>query len=137
MAISLSTSTHHGIRIILCLAQHAAKGPISVAELSGEEGISVKYIEQLVRVLKQANLITSVRGPKGGHQLNLNVPPREITLGQIVRLFEGRTDLVPCIGQLEHCVRSDGCPVRRVLLEATESLISKLDGTSIADLMTE
>jgi Rrf2 family transcriptional regulator, iron-sulfur cluster assembly transcription factor len=135
MAISLSTSTHHGIRIILYLAQHAAKGPISVAELSGEEGISVKYIEQLVRVLKQANFITSVRGPKGGHQLN--IAPRELTLGQIVRLFEGRTDLVPCIGQLEHCVRSDSCPVRRVLLEATESLISKLDGTTIADLMTQ
>jgi DNA-binding MarR family transcriptional regulator len=51
------------------LARHNNQGPIQIGEISKRQDISVKYLEQLIRPLKQANLVESVRGPKGGHML--------------------------------------------------------------------
>jgi Rrf2 family protein len=78
-------------------------------------------------------MVTSVRGPKGGHLLAKK--PEEITLGQIVRLFEGQSELVECISHPEKCSMSDDCQVRLAWKDATRVLYEKLDSTTIADLM--
>ena len=92
-------------------------------------------MEQLIRTLKQADLIKSVRGSKGGHQLNER--PDKITVGQIVRLFEGQTDLVECVSVPEKCHRAEDCRVREVWKEATEAMYEKLDAITIEDLICE
>jgi len=104
-----------------------------MGEISKRQDISVKYLEQLIRPLKQANMVNSVRGPKGGHLLTKK--PEEITLGQIVRLFEGQSELVECISNPEKCSMSDDCQVRLAWGDATRVLYEKLDSTTIADLM--
>lgn len=78
-------------------------------------------------------MVTSVRGPKGGHMLAKK--PQEITLGQIVRLFEGQSELVECISNPEKCDMSDDCQVRLAWKDATRVLYEKLDSTTISDLM--
>jgi Rrf2 family protein len=115
------------------LARHNNQGPVQIGEISKRQDISVKYLEQLIRPLKQANLVESVRGPKGGHMLAKN--PEEITLGQIVRLFEGQSDLVECVSNPEKCNMADDCQVRLAWQDATRVLYEKLDSTTIADLM--
>jgi Rrf2 family protein len=115
------------------LARHNDQGPVQIGEISKRQDISVKYLEQLIRPLKQANLVESVRGPKGGHMLAKN--PEEITLGQIVRLFEGQSDLVECVSNPEKCNMADDCQVRLAWRDATRVLYEKLDSTTIADLM--
>ena len=117
------------------LARHNDQGPVQIGEISKRQDISVKYLEQLIRPLKQASMVTSVRGPKGGHVLAKN--PKNITLGQIVRLFEGQTELVECISNPEQCNMSDDCQVRLAWKEATRVLYEKLDSTTISDLMQE
>jgi Rrf2 family protein len=87
----------------------------------------------LVDLVKQANLVESVRGPKGGHMLAKK--PEEITLGQIVRLFEGQSDLVECVSNTEKCNMADDCQVRLAWKDATRVLYEKLDSITIADLM--
>ena len=61
--------------------------------------------------------------------------PEEITLGQIVRLFEGQSDLVECVSSPETCNMADDCQVRLAWKDATRVLYEKLDSTTIADLM--
>lgn len=62
--------------------------------------------------------------------------PEDITLGQIVRLFEGQSELVECISQPEKCSMSQDCRVRLAWQDATRVLYEKLDSTTIADLVT-
>jgi Rrf2 family iron-sulfur cluster assembly transcriptional regulator len=131
--MKLSTRSRYGTRILVDLARHDNHGPVQIGEISKRQYISVKYLEQLIRPLKQAKLIKSVRGPKGGHLLAKK--PTEITLGQIVRLFEGQSDLVECVSNPEKCHMADDCQVRLAWKDATRVLYEKLDSTTIADLM--
>lgn len=78
-------------------------------------------------------MITSVRGPKGGHLLAKD--PARISLGDVVRLFEGQTDLVECISSPEKCEMADDCRVRIAWKEATEGLYQKLDAVTVSDLI--
>jgi Rrf2 family protein len=131
--MKLSTRSRYGTRLLLDLARSRQKGPVQISEISSRQNISVKYLEQLIRPLKQAALITSVRGPKGGHMLIKK--PEEITLGQIVRLFEGQSELVECVSYPDKCPMADDCAVRLAWRSATQALYRNLDATTIADLM--
>lgn len=131
--MKLSTRSRYGTRILLELSRRGAEKPVQASQISKKQGIPVKYIEQLIRILKRAGLITSVRGPKGGHMMTK--PPSEITLGQLVRLFEGQTELVVCISEPEKCDMSDDCRVRLAWMRATEALYEILDTTTIEDVM--
>jgi Rrf2 family protein len=132
--MKLSTRSRYGTRILVDLARHNNQGPVQIGEISKRQDISVKYLEQLIRPLKQASLVESVRGPKGGHMLAKK--PEDITLGQIVRLFEGQSDLVECVSNPEKCNMADDCQVRLAWRDATRVLYEKLDSTTIADLMS-
>ena len=115
------------------LARFQGQGPVPIGDISSRQGVSVKYLEQLVRPLKKAGLVESVRGPKGGHLLAIR--PEEITIGQIVKLFETQKDLVECISFPHKCHLSADCRLRMVWEEASEALYEKLDSTTIADLI--
>lgn len=131
--MKLSTRSRYGARILLELAKSDGDTPIQVSEISSRQAIPVKYLEQLIRTLKQAGYVSSVRGPKGGHMLAK--PPKSISLGQVVRLFEGQTDLVECVGSPEKCEASDDCRVRQAWKEATSRLYESLDNITISDLI--
>ena len=121
--MKLSTRSRYGVRILVDLARHHDQRPVQISEISKRQDISVKYLEQLIRPLKHADLVTSVRGPKGGHLLAKN--PKNITLGQIVRLFEGQSDLVECVSDPEKCAMSDDCQVRLAWKDATRVLYER------------
>ncbi len=133
--MKLSTRSRYGTRIVLELARHFGGKPVQVSAIAKIQKIPVKYLEQLIRTLKKADLITSVRGSKGGHQLCQK--PEKITVGQIVRMFEGQTDLVKCVSSPENCEMADNCQVRNVWIEATNAMYEKLDNITIADLIYE
>jgi Rrf2 family protein len=131
--MKLSTRSRYGTRILLELARSAKDRPVQVSEISRRQGIPVKYLEQLIRILKRARLVRSVRGPKGGHLLTK--VPSEITLGQLVRLFEGQTDLVACVGEPDQCDMSDECRVRLAWVKANEALYAILDAITIEQIL--
>jgi Rrf2 family protein len=131
--MKLTTKTRYGVRLLLDLAQHQDKGPIQMSKISIRQNVSVKYLEQIIRILKQAKFVNSIRGPKGGHMLAKR--PEEITLGDITRLFEGQTELVDCINNPEKCPMSDDCLIRPAWQRATQALYRELDSITIADLL--
>ena len=130
--MKLSTRSRYCVRLLVDLARYGNQKPVPVGEISKRQEISVKYLEQLIRPLKQAKLIFSVRGPKGGHQLTKK--PEEITIGEIVRLFEVPNELVECGNTPEICSMSDDCQVRMAWKSATRVLYDKLNSMTIDDL---
>jgi len=131
--MKLSTKTRYGTRILIELALRADQGATQVSKISLQQKIPVKYMEQLLRTLNQAGVVKSVRGPKGGHLLAED--PSQISLGKVVRLFEGQTDLVECVSSPEKCDMASECLVRNAWQDATSVLYEKLDNVSIADLI--
>ncbi len=133
--MKLSTRSRYGARILLELAKHSDQDFVQVSEIARQQSIPAKYIEQLIRVLKSAHLVSSIRGSRGGYTICKD--PAAISLGEIVRLFEEQTELVECISSPEICEMSEECRVRLAWKEATAALYDKLDSVSIANLACE
>jgi len=131
--MKLTKKTRYGTRLLLDLAQHQDEGAVQMSEISIRQNISVKYLEQIIRPLKKAKFVNSIRGPKGGHMLAKK--PEKITLGDIARLFESQAELVDCISEPETCIKSDDCVVRLGWQKATIALYKELDSISIANLL--
>lgn len=120
------------MRLLIDLASNANEGPIPVGDISNRQNISLKYLEQLIHLMKKANLITSVRGAKGGHMLAKK--SEEITFGQIIRLMEGRGEIEDCFCRKEKCTMQALCPLNLAWQKALDAFYKELDGVSIAEL---
>ncbi len=131
--MKLSAKSRYGTRLMLDMAQHYKEGPIHLAQVATRQGISVKYLEQIIIPLKKADYIRSVRGPKGGHALAL--APEEITVGEIVALLEDGTSLVECAHNDKVCERFQTCLTRGLWKEAGRALFDKLYSITLADVM--
>jgi Rrf2 family iron-sulfur cluster assembly transcriptional regulator len=131
--MKLSTRSRYGTRLMLDMAQHYDDGPIHLANIARRQGISVKYLEQIIIPLKKAHYVKSVRGPKGGHILAK--PPAEITVGEIVALLEEGAYLAECSTDSRACERSSTCLTRRLWKEAAQAMFDKLHSITLADVM--
>jgi len=133
--MKISTKSRCGMRILMDLASNTDKEPVQVGEISKRQNISVKYLEQLIRPLQKAQLITSVRGPKGGHMLARK--PQHISFGESIRVLEVHKDADGCFCHEEECNMMDFCLLNLAWQRAMESFYEILDGTTIADLAKE
>jgi Rrf2 family iron-sulfur cluster assembly transcriptional regulator len=133
--MKLSTRSRYGTRLMLDMAQHYHDGPIHLANVAKRQGISVKYLEQIIIPLKKADYIRSVRGPKGGHTLAR--APEEITVGEIVALLEEGATFVECSDHDESCERSSTCLTRRLWKEAARAMFDKLHAVTLADVIKD
>ncbi len=131
--MKLSTRSRYGTRLMLDMAQHYREGPLQLGDIAKRQGVSVKYLEQIIIPLKKAHYIESVRGSKGGHMLTK--PPEEITVGEIVALLENSTSLLECVENSTVCDRSDICPTRLLWKEASEAMFDRLEAVTLADLV--
>jgi Rrf2 family iron-sulfur cluster assembly transcriptional regulator len=129
----LSTKSRYGTRMLLEMAALRGQGPVHLWDIARRQGISVKYLEQILIPLKKAGYVKSVRGPKGGHYLALD--PEKITVGEIVALLEDGLSLVECGEKPESCSRSGICLTRLLWQEASQALYDKLASFTLADLL--
>ncbi len=131
--MKLSTRSRYGTRMMLDLAQHYNEGPVQISQIAKRQDISVKYLEQLIIPLKKAHLIKSVRGPKGGHMLTKS--PKEISIGQIVKILEGSIDLSVCVEDAGTCERSAECLIRDTWEKASKAMYDKLNSVSLSKVI--
>ena len=120
------------MRLLIELANQADGRPVTVGEISQRQNISVKYLEQIIHLLKKEKLITSVRGAKGGHLLAKQ--PSEINFGEVIRLLEAQGDSDECFCQKEKCTKVDYCPLNLAWQKALDAFFMELEAVSIADL---
>ena len=134
----LTTKSRYGTRLILDLAVNAKDGPVPLGDVSKRQNISLKYLEQLIRKLKQAGLVKSQRGPFGGHMLDK--PPESITVGDIVRTLEETTAITDCAEREEKlcgiCNKAGDCLSRWVWIEASNAMFERLDQITIGGLIS-
>lgn len=115
------------------MALYEGRRPIPLRDISNKEGISLQYLEQLFRDLREAGLVESIRGAKGGYILARS--PEEITVGDVVRAVEGPIAPVECL--LEDagcCERRDVCLTRGAWERLRDSIEVTLDSITLADL---
>lgn len=133
--MKLSARARYAARLLLELAATDDGQPIRSAALSERTAISVQFIEQIIRPLKKAGIIDSVRGAAGGYLLKR--PAAGISLGEIVRIMEGGIKLAECCATPENCERASKCKTRDAWARASKALEEELDAVSLTDLLDD
>lgn len=132
--MKLSARSRYASRILLELARNKSGAPMSAATLSQHTGVSVQFVEQILKPLKQSGLTRSIRGAAGGHCLAK--ASEDVSLGEVVRLMEGGIMLTVCCGEKANdCPRKDGCLTRRAWVKVSRMLERELDSISLAMLL--
>ncbi len=130
----ISTRGRYALRMMIDLARHSnEKDPISLATVAERTDLSRGYLEQLAQALRQARLVRSVAGRKGGYRLAKL--PADITIGQIVEASIGPLRIVDCIDDPEDCPRAVGCECRIVYELINERITSVLNEYTLANLI--
>jgi Rrf2 family protein len=132
--MKLSTRSRYATRMVLDIALHGPDNPVSVLDIAQRRGLPVKYLEKLIKPLRDEGIVEGKRGPGGGHVLAK--PAEEITVGQIVRILEGDL-LTDCSGEDEDCTNADHCLTRMIWARATQAMLRELDSVTFADLAAE
>ena len=94
--MKLSTKGRYGLRALIDLALYSENETVSIQSIARRQNISDSYLEQLMRKLRSAGLIVSVRGAQGGYKLAR--PANEISVGDVLRALEGSLEAVTCGG---------------------------------------
>lgn len=130
----LSTRGHYGLKAMFDLALNYGTNPIPLKSVAERQNISDNYLEQLISVLRKAGLVKSVRGAQGGYMLARD--PKDITVGEIIRVLEGPIAPVECVSEVDpaECDQSDICITRTVWARVRDSIAEVLDSISLADM---
>ncbi|MCK4752528.1 MAG: Rrf2 family transcriptional regulator [Planctomycetes bacterium] len=131
--MKLSTRTRYGIRAILELAENSGTTPLQIKVIAKRQDISVKYLEQLMAMLKSAGLVKSVRGSKGGYLLAKT--PNQIKLSDCFKALEGPVITAECLEDESYCQRTADCVARQLWAEVQNAIMSVLDSMTLQDLV--
>ena len=134
--MKLSTKGRYGLRALIDLALYGEEEAVSIQSISARQQISDSYLEQLVRKLKKAGLVTSVRGAQGGYRLAK--PAGEISVGDVLRALEGSIEAVSCgVENNANCLGKDLCVARYVWEKVNKSIQETVDSIMISQLVEE
>lgn len=131
--MKMSTKGRYGVRLMLDLALHNGGGPVMLKDIARRQGISEKYLWNLINPLKTVGLVQSIRGARGGYKLAKK--PSEISLKDIMKVLEGPLCLVDCVENPSTCERSPTCITRDVWCEASENFMKTLEAMTLEKLV--
>ena len=128
----LTTKGRYAVTAMLDLAVHATKGPITLADISQRQGISLSYLEQLFSKLRKRDLVASARGPGGGYRLSRNAT--EINVAEVIAAVDEKVDATRCAGQ-GNCQNGEECLTHQLWTDLSEQLYDFLNGISLGQLV--
>lgn len=128
----ISTRSRYGLRFLVELCQRSGEGPVDLGSIAKHQAIPEPYLAKLVLPLRDAGIVRSERGAKGGYAL-AKAPP-EITVESVVAALEGRTSLLECTQHPEICSRSADCPTLPVWQGLERAISEYLAGITVGDL---
>ncbi len=136
-AISFSSKGEYGVRLMVRLAARHGAGPVSLAEVAAEEDLPRAYLEQLAIPLREAGLVTSTRGARGGYQIGRD--PATIRMSEVLRALEGPLAPMICASEdPDHapgCGRAGSCTVNHLWVKVRDAISDALDSVTLADLV--
>lgn len=132
--MKISTKGRYALRMMVDLAMNNTGELISVKEIAVRQGISEKYLEQIISVLKRAGYVKSLRGAQGGYRLAKE--PKEYTVGMILRLIEGNMAPVSCLeDDVNQCEFIDNCTTIRLWQMLDDAVKGVIDKVTLQDMM--
>lgn len=129
--MKLSTKGRYAVTAMMDLALHENSGPVTLADISQCQGISLSYLEQLFARLRKHKLVKGVRGPGGGYRLAL--PAAQITIADIILAVDENVDATRCRGK-ENCQGGERCLTHDLWRDLSGQIYEFLDGISLAEL---
>ena len=133
----LSKRSEYGIRALINIASREEHEKARIKEISDEEKISAKFLEQILLTLKNAGLLQSKPGRGGGYYLGK--PAKSISLGQIIRILDGPLAPIRCVSETAYepcgCPDEDNCGLRLVMFDVRNAIAGILDNTTLADVV--
>ena len=134
--MKISTKGRYALRMLLDLAQHQENGYIALKDIAKRQGISKKYLEQIIPILNKSDVLTANRGYQGGYRLAK--APSKYTVGEILRLTEGSLSPVAC---LDHdpieCDRCDDCMTLPVWKGLDKVINEYLDSITLQNIIDQ
>jgi len=132
----LSKRAKYAIRTLIYLYENEGSNPISAKVISENEKIPFKFLEKILRELRQHKLVKSERGAVGGYRFLK--APHTITVADVMRIIDGPIALIPCVSEnfyekCEECVDEEICKVRGIFSRLRDQMLPVLEET-IADL---
>ncbi len=134
----LSKRSKYALNALLELARAGEDEYLTSSQIADVAGVPKKFLEAILVDLRHAGFVQSRKGRYGGHALR--VKPSEVTVADIIRLFDGAIGLVPCVTynyyeRCEECVNEETCGLRSVFMEVREASVRMLKRASIEDLL--
>jgi len=130
--MKLTTKGRYAVTAMLDLALHYVREPINLADISGRQGISLSYLEQLFSRLRKQGLVESARGPGGGYMLAR--PSTQITIADVIHAVDESVDATKCGGQ-KNCHGEDRCLTHDLWEDLSRQISGFLSGITLADLV--
>ncbi len=130
----MSQKCEYGLRIVLELTGRLGQGPVSVSEIATAQAIPQRFLELIVKELREGGVVRSYRGAKGGYTLVGD--PGKLTVGRIVRLLDGSLSPMNCppCGGSKLCLLQDSCVLAEVWCQAEQVLGGLYDSITFAEL---
>jgi Rrf2 family iron-sulfur cluster assembly transcriptional regulator len=128
----LTTKGRYAVTAMLDLAIHGIKKPVSLNDISGRQGISLSYLEQLFAKLRRNDLVSSVRGPGGGYRLSRD--GQEISIAQVVDAVNESMDATRCKGKGD-CQEGDQCLTHNLWMDLSDQIHEFLSAITIGALV--
>ena len=137
----LSQKTKYALKALLLLAEDYKKrrqDSVLISEIAERGRIPKKFLENILLELKNRGMLRSKKGKKGGYRLEK--APEEISLGRVIRIFDGPLALLPCVSQSAHrkcdeCEDEATCGIRMAMAEVRDATVGILDRTNLRDVL--
>jgi len=130
----LTTKGRFAVTAVLDLAMHGGKGPVTLTEISGRQGISLSYLEQLFGKMRRSGLVRSTRGPGGGYTLARSIG--EVSVADVIIAVDEPIDATQC-GGMENCRDDDTkCLTHDLWTGLNEHIFTYLRGISLEQLVS-
>lgn len=132
--MKFSMKSDYALRAMMTLVESYGKAPISIREMAKLNDVPKRFLEHIMLELKEKNYVDSTLGRDGGYFLS--IPPERITMGEIVRHFDGILAPISCVSatHYQQCSQEDTCKFRKIPLDIRNYIASLLDNVTLADL---
>jgi len=128
----LSTKGRYAVTAMMDLAMHHGQGPVALADISENQGISLSYLEQLFARLKKSNLVEGLRGPGGGYRLSRR--PDDISIADVITAIGEGIDSTLCDGN-EDCQDGEQCLTHELWTRLGQEIYDFLNGITLASFL--
>ncbi len=131
--MKISTKGRYALRLMLDLAQQPPTEYVSIKSVATRQGISEKYLEQIIKMLSKSGLVESTRGKSGGYRLTRT--PESYTVGEILRVTEGSLAPVSCLEEEHHCENCNDCVTYEIWQNVLDAINEVVDSITLSYLV--